>query len=77
MKKTIVTVFSIIIVLVVMGIITNVVTSGAFFRTIIGAVAKPINTAWQKVTGDSTAELIPADAYKDIIKDENNLTVFD
>ena len=75
MKKTIVTVFSIIIVLVVMGIITNIVTSGAFFKSVISAVAKPINTAWQKVTGDTSATLINVEDYK--IEDDNDLTVFD
>ena len=73
MKKTIVTVFSIIIVLVVMGIITNIVTSGKFFDSIIEAVAGPINTAWQSVTGDQNAYLIDVEDMTGLTEDENDL----
>lgn len=58
MKKTIVTVFTIIIVLIVMGVLVNVVTGGSFFRTIGLAVAGPINNAWYAVAGQNADPLI-------------------
>ena len=61
MKKTIVTVFAVIIVLVVMGIVTNIVTNGAFFYNITNAVAEPINDAWKGVTGGTTNLINPDD----------------
>lgn len=64
MKKTIVTVFTIIIVLVVMGILVNIVTGGSFFRTIGTAVAEPINNAWKSVSG-SDKNLIDVDTILD------------
>lgn len=61
MKKTIVTVFAVIIVLVVMGIVTNIVTNGAFFYNIANAVSEPINDAWKGVTGGDTNLINPED----------------
>lgn len=62
MKKTIVTVFGVILVLIVMGFLVNIVTGGDFVRSIVNAVAEPINGAWRSITGDANAQLINAEA---------------
>lgn len=62
MKKTIVTVFSIIIVLVVCGIIANLATGGAVWKTILTAVAGPINKGWRAIGGKDADPLIDVEA---------------
>lgn len=75
MKKTIITVFAIIAVLVVAGILVNVVTGGSFWRTVGNAVAGPINNAWHAVAGDSANDLISVDEILNGagIQDKNNI----
>lgn len=64
MKKTILTVFGIIIVLVIALIAVNIATNGSVWKTIGGAVAAPINKAWQSVSG-SDSNLIEIDTIID------------
>lgn len=78
MKKTIITVFLIIAVLVIALIAFNVATSGSVWRTIGGAIADPVNRAWHAVAGDKAANLINVEQIlKDGgIQDKNNLDSF-
>ena len=57
MKKTILTVFGIIIVLVIALIAVNIATNGSVWQTVGNAVATPINDAWKSISG-SDANLI-------------------
>ena len=75
MKKTIITVFSVIAILVVAGILVNVVTGGSFWRTVGSAVAGPINNAWHAVAGGSANDLIDVDSILNGagVQDKNNM----
>ena len=64
MKKTIITVFLIIAVLIIALMAFNVATNGKVWKTIGNAVAKPINTAWKGVT-DSDDNLIEVNSILD------------
>ena len=61
MKKTIITVFSVIAILVVAGILVNVVTGGSFWSTVGNAVAGPINKGWHAIAGKDAKDLIEVD----------------
>ena len=58
MKKTIITVFSVIAVLIIAGILVNIATGGSFWHTVGAAVAEPINKGWHAVAGKSANDLI-------------------
>lgn len=75
MKKTIISVFAVIAVLVVAGILVNVVTGGSFWRTVGGAVAGPINNAWHAVAGEEAEDLIDVETILDNagVEDKNNM----
>jgi hypothetical protein len=60
MKKPVVGVFLLLLVLVVSLLIWNyTVGDGGLMEMATNAVADQVNTVWQKVTGDASAELIP------------------
>lgn len=65
MKKTIITVFLIIAVLVIALIAFNIATNGGVWRTVGNAVAAPINKGWQTITGDSSSYLIDVNKIMD------------
>jgi hypothetical protein len=65
MKKTILTVFGIIIVLVIALIAVNIATNGSVWNTVLKAVASPINNAWHSITGDTSSDLIDVDSILD------------
>ena len=75
MKKTMITVFSVIAILVVAGILVNVVTGGSFWNTVGTAVAGPINKGWHAIAGKDAKDLI--DVNKILgdagIQDKNNI----
>lgn len=75
MKKTIITVFSVIAILVVAGILVNVVTGGSFWSTVGNAVAGPINKGWHAIAGKDAKDLIEVDnILKGAgIQDKNNI----
>lgn len=75
MKKTIITVFSVIAILVVAGILVNVVTGGSFWRTVGNAVAGPINKGWHAIAGKEAKNLIDVNEILDGagIQDKNNI----
>ena len=58
MKKTIITVFGVIITLVLAIMVFNLLTGGGLVQSVAAAVADPINKAWQKISGNNSAELI-------------------
>lgn len=64
MKKTILTVFGIIIVLVIALIAVNIATNGSVWKTIGNAVAEPINKAWKSISS-SDSNLIEVDTIID------------
>ena len=73
MKKTILTVFGIIIVLVIALIAVNIATNGSVWRTVGNAVAEPINNAWKSISS-SNSNLIEVNTIIDNsgISDEAN-----
>lgn len=75
MKKTIITVFLVIAVLVIALIAFNVATSGSVWRSIGGAIADPVNRAWHAIAGQNSQDLIKVDEVLDGagIQDKNNL----
>jgi len=58
MKKTIITVFGVIITLVLAIMVFNILTGGGLVKSVAQAVADPINKAWHKVAGSNASNLI-------------------
>ena len=65
MKKTIITVFGVIITLVLAIMIFNILTGGGLVKSVATAVAGPINTAWTKIAGSNAAPLINTTILED------------
>ena len=71
MKKGIITVFGIIIVLILAGIVFNVVTDGSLLSSIVTGVAAPINSAWKSISGSDT-DLIKTDEIESSFNDQED-----
>jgi len=66
MKKTIITVFGVIITLVLAIMVFNILTGGGLVASIATAVSDPINKAWKKIAGNGSNDLIDTTKFNNV-----------
>jgi hypothetical protein len=67
-KKVFLIIGALVLAFIVWGLIFN---DGGILRTGYDAVQKPVNATWSKVTGDTTAKLLPEWSGTGVVNNDN------